>query len=518
MMVWHIFKKDLKLLWMLALAGAIGQLLLTLLVYHSQHDSRSALEAVAAVFTLGLLVVMSLSILLAIQHESLPSTHQDWLIRPIRRIDLLSAKLLFVAVVVHGPILLGGLLRGVAEGLPIGATLSAICLSSLEIALLFSLPLMVIAALTKSVTEAMLAALGVFFLIMLLRVIFSSTPTGDAGIAWVWRDTSHALLLLFSAAVLLLQYFRRDTRRSRWLCLIGILLFMSARSLPWTPAFTIQRIVTPNPEARLGTTIGYAATTAAASIRPMMHLFGEEEKADQAPHNAAVIPLTLPLSITGLPAGAILHIDRMTLDIDEPSGKRIYHGTGGGFEYTSSNGVSDVATVGHTVEIPSAVYAVAGDTALTLHMHYWFTIFRSHAAAPFPALDGDLYSPQLGHCTSRMNDAATDVDLRCFQTSSLPACTSAVLLSPGSNRRNTEVFDCTPDYEPRALNFASEPVDHSHSKLPFRDPAAPARYPVDQAALNKARILITIYEPESHFSQSVTASDISLPALRAGRP
>ena len=101
-MVWHIFTKDLKILWPLATTAAVLQALLGLLLFRSQPYSSNDLEALAALITLGLAISLTLLIVLAVQQDAVPSVSQDWLVRPIRRRDLLLAKLLVVLLLIHG--------------------------------------------------------------------------------------------------------------------------------------------------------------------------------------------------------------------------------------------------------------------------------------------------------------------------------------------------------------------------------------------------------------------------------
>src|SRR5581483_11572195 len=184
-----------------------------------------------AVVTLCLMATMSLLIVLSVQQEALPGATQDWLIRPIRRGDLLSAKLLGIAVFVHGPIFTVELLEGVAEGFPLGSVLRATVLANFEIALLFSLPAMAIACVTRTIGEAVLGSLALLVVLLLEQLLLFglassfqhalrfSGPVSGTGIEWVWRFLSHAVLLLTVVATLGVQYFRRETLKSRWVLL-----------------------------------------------------------------------------------------------------------------------------------------------------------------------------------------------------------------------------------------------------------------------------------------------------------
>ncbi len=105
-------------------------------------------------------------------------------------------------------------------------------MSNFEIALCYSLPAMAIAAITKSVVEAVVFALAAFLACVLVGLCISE-PTGATGLLWIWRSVSHAELLLVTVSVLVWQYFRRGTQQSRALFAGGVLLFTLIPALPW---------------------------------------------------------------------------------------------------------------------------------------------------------------------------------------------------------------------------------------------------------------------------------------------
>ena len=170
-MAWHIFRKDWRLMWPLAVGTAVLQAWILILTTHSTPLPLSeATSMFASIVTLVLAIAMTLLIVLSIQQESIPSISQDWLTRPVERGDLLLGKLLTIALLIHGPIFAVNILQGLMEGFSLGPVLLAALHSNFEIALCYSLPVMVIAATTRGVVEAI-----VFGLIVL--VIYKSTLT-----------------------------------------------------------------------------------------------------------------------------------------------------------------------------------------------------------------------------------------------------------------------------------------------------------------------------------------------------
>ena len=99
-MIWHIFRKDVRLLWPLATPVAALQLLNAGLLIGGGRFARSSMGAMSdlgwvsnivlpGVALLGLVVL----VMAVIQQDRLPGTTQDWLTRPIPRSRLLGVSL-----------------------------------------------------------------------------------------------------------------------------------------------------------------------------------------------------------------------------------------------------------------------------------------------------------------------------------------------------------------------------------------------------------------------------------------
>jgi len=87
-MAWHIFRKDLKLLWRMALGVALINLM------HRAIQSGAGIfrnaSVTPAVLLSGILGTISLLatgvlIVMVVQQDPIPGLTQDWLVRPIRR-------------------------------------------------------------------------------------------------------------------------------------------------------------------------------------------------------------------------------------------------------------------------------------------------------------------------------------------------------------------------------------------------------------------------------------------------
>jgi hypothetical protein len=515
-MIWQIFRKDFRLLWPLALTGAAAQALLVPL--RSGAENNHGLAALAGLLTFGLVIAMSLLIVLAVQQDAIPGVNQDWLVRPIKRRDLLLAKVFAVLLLINGPIAAVGLVRGLGDGLSFPQVLLATLLSSFEVALVFSLPVMAIAALTKSVTEAILGALVValaliFTYLLITRAFHVSHPTEETGVAWVGESLSHAVLLLVTVAVLMLQYFRRSTVPSRALFAGGLLLFMWAPALPWQPAFAIQRWFSSGPDADRAFSIAFdasvgkqAAEDSAGKTDWQLFSDGMEEKKSGSKDTR---PVLLPLRLSGLPAGLALHADRSAMRLVDADGKIIYRGTGHVFDLPPAEVNDGPAQLRQTFEIPDNIYRQAADQSLRLELDYSLTLLRPRALPPLAALNGRRRLPDVGHCTSGIGGGGTAIEVNCRAAGEMPSCMSMVL-ERTDGRRNPEIFDCEFNYEPSPLRFSVDPIGHSETKLPFLDSSGSAHYPVDETRLNNAQVVLTVYEPEDHFSKRIVVPQFRL--------
>src|ERR1700726_2390317 len=167
-MVRHILKKDWNLLWPLVAALAVLQGLLAF----ARFTAGKFLDGLPTVpgSLLELLAAATVTTLV-VHQDPIPGIRQDWLVRPIARRDLFLAKLLFVVVFVQGPWWATDLLQGLANGFPFGQSAAAATACAAWVLLTVSLPVLAFAALTASMTEAFVASLGVFAVVIAFLIV-----------------------------------------------------------------------------------------------------------------------------------------------------------------------------------------------------------------------------------------------------------------------------------------------------------------------------------------------------------
>jgi NHL repeat len=251
-MIWHIFRKDLRLVWPLATFVAGVQLLNAGLLIGGGRFARSSMGemgefgwvsniAVPGVALLGLAVL----VMAAIQQDRLPGTTQDWLTRPIPRSQLLVAKLLFVVLNGLLPILAADLAMGLAEHLAMADVVAGSLTRSAVLLGLVCVPAALIGAVTRTLTEALVLVVAVSVLLIIefvtLAQIRVPLPMMQSGYDWI---VAPILVFLNLGALLIflpLQFRWRSTNRVRWFLTAYFCLLPAVVFVPWDAAFQIHR-------------------------------------------------------------------------------------------------------------------------------------------------------------------------------------------------------------------------------------------------------------------------------------
>jgi hypothetical protein len=223
--------------------------------------------------------------------------------------------------------------------------------------------------------------------------------------------------------------------------------------------------------------------------------------------------------------GDILVADRVAVRIVAGSGKVLYQGAGvctrGGTGVgvtCEDNGLRVWATgaAGSNVpdeqrlNMPIAVYERIKDEPVRVEIMYVLTRFtaRSHGTM---GTTGDAQSLfEMGSCATRIDNDGDEVDLGCLTDVGVPSCAAAALEDPQTNRRNPELHLCSPNYGPFHRIGFEDVVGRSLLSVPFRDRSGLAHYPIESTAIERARIVLTVYDPVDHFRSIVAIPSIRL--------
>jgi hypothetical protein len=301
--VLHIFRKDARRHWLeisvslLLLFGFAWKMPMIWTEDLSYEDRQRVLFGL-----LGFSVVLSWWYLIVrvIQAEPLVGDRQFWLTRPYQRRWLMAAKTLFIFAFVNVPVFIfdAGLLMHV--GFSPWHHLPELLQGQLVLTAVLVLPVVTISVITESLAQFLLIFFGVIAYISGLTWLAGQNPTPSTpddipGAA--------AMIVLFSAslAMLVLQYFRRDTWVSRWI-LLGSL-------------FVIATIVTAAPYDRL-LERAYPEISAGSLVPAGVTIERmKDERANSNPDSGKTTSVTVPVDAGGLVRGSVVVVNAARLTI-----------------------------------------------------------------------------------------------------------------------------------------------------------------------------------------------------------
>lgn len=504
-MIWRIFRKDCGQLWLLVTLVAMAQLSnATLWFYLAHFREPRGLVTLAEVFAVAILLGMVALIAAVVHEDILPGVSQDWLVRPIRRRDLLCAKLLFIIVVVQGPALLADLGHGMAAGFAFRDSLTAALTRELFMLLVFDLPLLAIAAITSTLVQVAASVLGIWVAVVVGIlggvVVRHGAPPPFASSGIQWMTPAFWSLLAFSAAIVIvpLQYFRRATSRSRQILVGAVLVTPMLSFSSWASVFSIQRWLSPNPAI---------AEPIAFAFDPTLG----ESTAELASTPANT--LLLPLRVSGLPPDSIVMNDRAEVRLTDRVGATLFRGRttssigyGDDFPVETTEG-GDVRTY-QRIMLPGSVYELVGKQPVGMEIDYSLTLFHLAAAHTIAAVNGSDRFGVFGWCKTKLDDDGDDIELGCIKTGAAPTCVIITLENPTNGKRNPENRYCDPDYAPYSPHFYPDSMSQVDFGIRFRDLQHLAKFPVDGSQLADAKVILKSYRPEAHFTRSLVIREI----------
>jgi hypothetical protein len=536
-MVWHIFQKDVRLLWPFVLGAAGIQFAQAAVRYTLDHVSGAEAETLSNLFQLlqpASLLAAAFLIATAVHQDAVPGVRQDWLVRPVRRKNLLLAKVLFLLVMVHGPILLADMFEEMACGFPFGQALGSAITRGLLLGFL-TLPALAFASLTRNMTEAVIG--GVVLLSSNAAVIqllaANQPPALRTGLAWVAQLSVTLLLLLGATVILTVQYLRRKTTFSRWLTAGVVCLGFLAFYLPWQVAFAFQKRLSPAPGAGRSILAVYESTLGKFLLPEGIDRNNVNRRGAFERDEASTV--YLPVHLTGLPDDGVLNADRSQVRLIALDGKKLYQGRGddllvrkeghqGPVDFTIGfRGLNlrliktkdlsvpqdGEAWIYQGIPLPRGLYPHVKNQPLRLEIDYSFTLLQGDTY-DIPALGGNQVLPGLGRCITNMDSDGDDIDLHCMKTGRAPSCASAYLEHVPSGRRNPTAFGCLPNYAPFLDQMVPDGIARFGVGIRFHDLSGLAKYPVEAGDLHDSRVIVRVYQPQDHFTRQLVIPQIRL--------
>src|SRR5579859_1125784 len=381
-MIWHIFKKDWKLLWVFvaivaSLHGISELIFFKLGLFGEQPMLEMLSEPVPILAFFG-----SAFLIAAIVHlEAIPGVRQDWFARPIHRADLLLEKLVFVVLAVEGPVFTVNLLQGLINGFSFRQSLLAAVSRLLFLLFFMVLPIFILASVTRNMSEAFIFGCGCTFIIgafLTLAGYLNGAAHGTlitvthSGIGWIGEVFRFGLVVLAATVILGLQYFRRQTVTSRFLVVVFGLLILGSMFLPWRPLYAMQQRLSTKSGAGVVTTMTFDPRR--VRYRPASGLGASSESSPRrgGEDNRDVF---LPLEIAGIHDDAILLTDRVQARVMDSHGRVLYRGNGDSL-YVDRPGTTHMeGPTYQDIAVPASVYRRFKDDPVRVEISYSLTLF-----------------------------------------------------------------------------------------------------------------------------------------------
>jgi hypothetical protein len=497
-MIWHIFKKDFRLLWRFATVAAVLEFLTVSVLYQGEHGGLEGrpVNAFFNVLVVLQLIVSAALAAAAVHSDAVPGVRQDWLVRPIRRRDLLLAKLLFAVLLVQGPMLIADTVEAMASGIPFGQAIAAAIIRDLCMLIALYLPVLAFASITSSLTENIVAIVIIVAAYSLFSTAanafraFGGSSMGTTGVEWL---TELALLFVAgvgAATVLIFQFTKRRTIRARWLTAGFAILCMFATMPPWGPLFAIQQRLSPVPGAASAIQLRFSPERGRIPGNYSRTFNGQR-----------MVSVGLPIEISGLPPDTVLRADaiqmrmsaRGLIDMD-----------------LRASGPTPLGTTMYTsTEIFEGPYSEFRGRPVHVDLDYSLTLMRLSDAHAMPARNDWMNIPGFGLCETRLAHMKSAAQLHCLMNQSTPPCATFFLENPATGQRNPPTHACRGQYTPLYTQYVPDALRRATIDLPFRD-AADAAYPIDLAQVYDSRVVMRFYQPVEHFTRHVEISDMRL--------
>ena len=490
-MVWHIFRKDLRLLWWNALMFTAVQLGQAVMQWRAdregQHDEPLAAMLEVLVWLGGAFLTISV-----VQQDSLVGVRQDWLVRPIRRVDLLGAKLLFMGLVMIAPYGLIEFVVAVAHGLPWLESLAASVWASAFMVLVWYLPVMVLAVLTKSLAQAV----GTAGMALALVVAISSLPgqhghlqVGGSAVTWVPTLIDVTWTSCGLAALLAMQYRRRATMKARLMAVgVGLVVLFVIPLLPFSTAMALQEKVSPLAREQL---ISFHPED--VPIRP------EPNWNRAASANAQAV--WVPLRVDGLPADHWLKADQTIVQLVGRDG--VTHDVFA--RYPESTDKKREKTY-LALDVPESF--LGEGMTVRIEAEVIGTVMRPVASATLPLTREWVPLGGLGVCWAGVSEFVGNGMAMCLQPRGGPAvCVEYTLAS-------STAMPCDISYAPWGNRFAAGALQRFPGFI--SPPANPSVAPYPLAAIDRtSHVQVRAYGVERHVRMRMVIPEIALGAWLA---
>lgn len=496
-----LLRKDLQMFWLFAL--------LTGLLMGVLHIPAAVemLGAIAGLVRMVLQLAAVMLVLLVMYEDAVVSVRHDWLTRPLPGPALLTAKLLFVVLVLVVPAALGTLVYELWQGHSIlESLLAAVGLGASGSLLLSILVVMACGAVTGNIRQAMVLAATVAVVLGLLAVL--AHHVGDIGGAFamtgsVWMLFGPMQLLLAAAAVMVLwvQYRHRHTRAARIIATTtAVLLVALLLSLTRPRILALQQSLSREPEAAQLAQVALAegclparwlGADSSASTNNGSGAPQPQDYEDVLLERAGARPLAFASRLVEqqVPAGNRVVVDHVDITY-RAAGRPVGRLDGGYWPKPRKRTADGQWAIDHSWLLPAAEYErLRQIDGVETVFNYSLSLLAPTATATFAADGRRRHFAGIGYCSADMQPERRRIVLDCFRAGPRAALFSAV---EAGAEQATEAIPGFVDYRPALLDF------WGGQRLSLMLPATG----------EAAQITVTAYAPRVHFARQLAAAGV----------
>jgi hypothetical protein len=481
--IWHILKKDLRLLWPVAAVVAAVQTVNAVLLCcggeFERSDSPSTALSLISNAALPLVSLLGLVILViaVAQQDRFPGTTQDWLTRPVARHQLVGAKLLFVLLVGLGPILVCDITMGVIAHLRVTDVVAASLTRSMALFGLVCLPALMLGIVTRSLGQALVLGVALAVVLILEIIAFSQLrrdlPLLQSGFAWSIGLALLIVNVLATAVVMPLQVHWRSTERVRGIVVVFLCAVPALAFLPWSVGFGLQQVMTGRSS--------HAAPVVQIdpNRKTTFSIDGPREYQDYA-KDPRVVNLQVPLADSTALVGTPWALDRVVADVIDPKGGAVLASLPG---WAGRNTLERTARRPVLLQMPVTLFQITRAGHASIRATLFVTTFHSTAAQTIGSLKGRALD-EFSRCYGDYEKSVS-----CVSTRPVGTCVHLDDRSSSGQNMNDEIYE--PDYSCRGVTYTPWPLPL------WRDPYYTFEATRWGSSLD-SRVL-TNYVPDAHF-------------------
>jgi len=404
--VLHIFRKDVRRHWLeiiVSLLLLFGFAWKMPMIWRQEPNYEApvwrwlfALLGISLCFSWWFLIVR------VIQGESLVGDRQFWLTRPYQRRWLMAAKALFIISFVNVPVLIFDVALLASVGFRPWHYLPGLLQGQFLLTAFLIVPIATFSVITESPVQFLLILFGIVAYISGLTWVVGEIPSSSAG-----GDIPGAVVLTIAAAtclaLLVLQYFRRDTLVSRWTLLGSVCL--SAIVVTAAPYGLLVEHAYPN--LRAGSLV-----SAGVKI---------ERNSSASPHDRTVtdktVNLYVPIDTSGLVQGSLVVVDAARLTIYGP-GELAWNS---GWISSGSTLWPAASRFTQAFDVSSKFYSSVAGSDVDMRIDLAVSEYREGTAKQITVAAGSFKVTDDGICTAGQGRYWATATLQCKSAMNEPA-------------------------------------------------------------------------------------------------